>query len=48
MLGLWFHGLYTVLVILYVTQAQMQENDDYNLWTIFLGLGIAYATLYDI
>ena len=47
MLGLWFHALYTLTVIIYVKQTNMVESDSQHFFALLLCVGIVYSALYD-
>lgn len=46
--SLWFHFLYTLIIIVYVKQVNMEESDNQHLFALLLCVGIVYSGLYDI
>lgn len=43
--SLWFHALYTLIVIIYVKEVNMVENDDKDFFCIAMAVGLIYSFL---
>ena len=41
------HIVYTIILIVYVNDAYMEENEDQLVYAILLAVGVLYAALYE-
>jgi len=48
LIGMYFHFVYTALIMVYVSQSYMVESENQEFFAVILALGIVYPAAYDI